>query len=347
MREDIRFAWRSLRKSPTFTAVAIGVLAVGIGAATAIFSVVDAVVLRGLPFDEHDRLVVVQDYDQKRPAFGGTTTPQTYLDWRQRQEVFQHLAALTVWNPWTRNDRGEPHETRGYRVSTEFFDTLRVRPIIGRGFTADDEVEGRHRVVIISNGFWQERFGASADVLDAALELNEEPWRIVGVLPPGFSYPVGSSRPADFFAPAAFSADERVRATSRMYTWTVIGRLKPDVSIARAGERMHGLSAALDAEHPKWGPGRRARVLPMHEYLVGRVRSWMLMLLAAVGLVLLMACANAANLMLARSALRLREMGVRAALGASRAQMIRLLLVEGLMLSLLGAAIGVAGVLGD
>ena len=344
MPEDLKAALRSLSKSPSFTVVALTVLALGIGAGTAIFSVVDAVVLRGLPFDEHDRLAVVLEHDPTRPETfgGGTTTAQTYLDWRRLQQSFDALAAVGGMTYRLRNESGEPAEARAQRVTWEFFRALRIAPILGRTFTADDEVEGRHRVAILSYGFWQRRFGGAADVVGKTIDLNEESWEIVGVLPRSFSYPIASDRPSEIFTPVALRADEKTRGDSRNYNWTAIGRLKPGVTVEQAHENMNAVAGDLDRQYPKWSPGRRARVISLHHHLVGRVRSWMLMLLGAVALVLLIACANVANLMLARATSRTREMGIRAALGAGRWRLVRGLLVEGLVLSLAGAAIGVA-----
>jgi len=343
MLDDLKTALRALLGSRAFTVVALVVLALGIGAGTAIFSIVDAVVLRGLPFDEHDRLAAVLEHDTNRPVTfgGGQTTPQTYLDWRQLQESFDGLAAVGGYSFRLKNESGEPADARAQRVSWEFFPVVGVAPILGRSFTADDEIESRHRVAILSYGFWQRRFGGTPDVVGKTIELNEETWEIVGVMPQGFAYPIASDRPTEIYSPLWFRAEDKIHADNRNYNWTAIGRLKPGVSFEQARDQMNRVTDALEKQYPKWSPGRSVRVIPLQEHLVGRVRPWMLMLLGAVALVLLIACANVGNLMLARATVRTREMGIRAALGASRWRLARSLLIEGVLLSLAGAAIGI------
>ena len=323
--------------------MALIVLALGIGAGTAIFSVVDAVVLRGLPFDEHDRLGVIYERDTARATtFGlGNITPQTYLDWRELQQPFQQITAVASSQYRLKTEGGEPADARAQRITPEFFPVLRVVPLLGRAFNAGDEIEGRHRVVILSHGFWQRRFGGAPDAVGRTIDLSETAYEIVGVMPPSFSYPVGSDRPAEVLVPMMFTKEDRTKGDSHNYNHTVIGRLKDGVSYQQATEQMWRLSEQLDQKDPKWTPGRRAYVLTLHDHLVGKVRGWMLMLLGAVVLVLLIACANVANLMLVRATGRTREMGIRAALGATPARIVRGLVVEGLVLSIAGALLGV------
>jgi predicted permease len=344
LRDDIRDASRSLRQSPTFTLVALAVLALGIGASAAIFSVVDAVVLRGLPFDEHDRIAAVMEHNAGRPGSVTSTMPQIFLDWRDRQRSFALLAATNRQNLQVRRPTGELESTRAMRVSREFFDVLRVQPALGRPFRADDEIQGRHRVAILAHDFWQRQFGGAPDVIGRKLQLGDQDWEIAGVMPRGFAYPPGSPQPTEVFMPLPLGAADRVRKGPRNYQYFVIGRLADGVTIAQANDDMDRVGTSIDTDFPGWNTlnrGGHVRVATLHEFMVGGVRSWMLMLLGAVTLLLLIACANVANLMLARATVRGREMGLRAALGASNWRLTRSLLVEGILLSLAAAAIGV------
>ena len=363
MHDDLKAAFRSFRSSTGFTIAALIVLTLGIGATTAIFSVVDAVVLRGLPFDEHDRLVAVGERraasaQASRPTGDPDAltfvAPQNYLDWAGQQQVFESLAAiasgwLTLHEPGT-----QPESLVPQRVSADFFSVLRVSPAIGRPFTAENEVTGRDRVAVLSDGLWRRRFGADPGIVGrlVALEDLEDSrgategggYEILGVMPPDFAYPVGVTRPTDIWIPYIVPSDHRIRKSqSRSNYLQVIGRLKPGVSLAQAQAQMDQVASAIETANPIWNQGNRIGVRPLVDHVVGsRTRSWMLLLLGAVGVVLLIACANIANLLLARASAREREIGIRAALGASRWRLVRQLLIESLVLSAAGTMCAIA-----
>ena len=340
MRNDIRDAIRGLKSSPGFTAVALLVLTLGIGASTAIFSLVDAVVLRGLPFDESDRLVSVALRNSRTGRLQTVQAPQDFADWQMQQDVFSAFVATTGMGSFIIRDGDYPESLRVSQVTADFFDVFRAMPKIGRPFTKDNQREGNHRVAVISDRFWRGRFGADPDVLGKTMTFDSGSWSIIGVMPPGFPYPVGSSRPTDMWVPFAAPEEHKQRGNSRNYYLSVIGRLKDGVSIEMAQARLQAITAGLAEQFPSWFEDPQVIVRSLHESLVGRVRSWMLMLLGAVGFVLLIACVNVANLMLARGAARNREIQIRAALGASRWQIGRGLLAESLVLSTAGTACG-------
>jgi putative ABC transport system permease protein len=352
MREDFRAALRSLASSRTFTVVALLVLMLGIGASTAIFSVVDAVVLRGLPFDEHDRLVALGERRVPGPNArpGGdpqalsSIAPQNYMDWVAQQQVFESMAAIAGRDVTLHEPDAEPEDLRGQAVTAPFFDVLRIRPAIGRAFTAEHETDGRDRVVVLSDGFWRRRFGGDPAVIGRTIPLDGNGYEIIGVMPPDFTYPVSSARPTDLWMPFVVPANQRVRNPKEFsFYLQSIARLKPGVTLAEAQAQMEQIALALETEHPQWNKDRRAGVRPLRDHLVGTsTRSWMLMLLGAVGIVLLIACANVANLLLARSTAREREIGIRAALGAGRWRLVRQLMVESLTLSVVGTLLSIA-----
>jgi len=344
--QDITYAVRSLRSTPGFTAAALLILTLGIGASTAIFSVVDAVVLRGMPFDEHDRLVAVGQRSAPRPnapspAPGtdpeqlSSVSPQNYLDWAARQQVFESMAAMVNTGVTLREANAEPEDLRAQRVTSEFFNVLRVEPRVGRRFTTENEVDGRHQVVVLSDGLWKRRFGGEPNVIGRAIPIDGEMYEVLGVMPPEFAYPVGVIRPTDLWMPYVVPPRHRTRIpnTYENYLQT-IGRLRPGVSLEAAKTHMAQIASALEVEHARWNKGSLAGVRPLHDHFLGaRTKSWMVMLLGAVGLVLLIACANVANLLLVRAAGRERELSIRAALGAGRWRLVRQALVESVVLA--------------
>jgi putative ABC transport system permease protein len=341
--QDIRYGARSLRQAPTFTAVALIVLALAIGAATAIFSVVDAVLLRGLPYDEHDRIAAVLGIDTRHETtFGdGASTLQTYLDWRRLQQSFDGVAMVGRTSLSLTGADGEPEVVPAQQVTWEFFSVLRAKPLLGRLFDERDELPSQAKVAVLSHGMWLRRFGGDPAVVGKTFRVNRDAWQIVGVMPSGFSYPPAADRPTELYVPQPVRDEDRVRGGSHNYNGIVIGRLKPGVGYVGASDQMNGLAAGLDRQYPKWEPGWRVRLQPLHERLVGTNRRWMTLLLGSVILVLLIACANVANLMLARASRRAREIGIRIALGAGRRRVVRALLVESMLLAVVAGLFGI------
>ena len=362
MRDDFTAALRSFRSSKSFTVAALIVLTLGIGATTAIFSVVDAVVLRGLPFAGHDRLVAV---GERYEGHGRTldpgrdpdalllVAPQNYFDWVAEQRVFESVAAIGSGWLTLREPGGEPESLVPQRVTAGFFTVLRATPAIGRAFTTENEIGGRDRVAVLSDGLWRRRFGADPQIVGRTILLEDLEagraaadgggYQVIGVMPPEFMYPVGSTRPTDVWIPYVVPSDQRIRDPHRRNSYLqVIARLKPGVSVVQAQAQMNQVAAAIERANPVWNKDTAIGVRPLVDHIVGaRIKSWMLMLLGAVGIVLLIACANIASLLLARASARERDVAVRAALGAGRWRLVRQFLIESLMLSAAGTACAV------
>jgi predicted permease len=341
MGTDLRYTWRGLREAPTFTVAAVLVLTLGVGASATIFSVVDAVVLRALPFDEPDRLVAV---GERSPRFRDplallAVQPQNYLDWTAGQSVFESMAAFDPRSGSSaialRSPGIESEDLTVLRVGGAFFEVLRVAPALGRTFIPDDEIEGRHRVAVLSDALWRRRFGGDAGIIGRVLELDHAPYQVVGVLPPGVTYPIGGAA-TDLWIPLVIPANHRIRTPGHVPYLRSIARLKTGVSVPQAQGHMDQLFARLEQADPSWHKDSGIGVEPLHEYVIGPLRGGLMMLLGAVGLVLLIACVNVASLVVARAAARAREVGIRAALGAGSGRLIRLFVIESLVLASLG-----------
>ena len=340
---DVRHVSRSLRATPAFTLVALALLSLSIAAATAIFSIVDGVLLRALPFPAPDRLVAIGEHNIRSGSAQDArlVAPQNFTDWRAQQTVFTAIAAVGYAGVSVRGEDGrEPETLQAQAVTADFFRVLGSAPIAGRTFAAENEVDGRARVAVISYGLWQRRYGGAPDVVGSTLPGQLGDFEILGVMPPSFAYPVGAPRPTDVWLPNVFRPEDRVRGNDFSYRLQVIGRLRDGVSIDQAQAEMDRITRGLAAETPRWFEDWVATVEPLRESLTRQVRTWMLMLLAAVAVVLLLAYVNLANLLLVRASARRRELTIRAALGASRWDLTRALMVESLLLSIAGAALG-------
>ena len=335
MLNDFRYAFRQLLKNPGFTAVAVLTLALGIGANTAMFSFVNAILLRPLPYEDPGRLVMLFENHIADGRFRMGPGAPVIQEWRNQNTVFEGLGVVRPFGGFTLTGRGQPEVLRGSSVSANVFPLLGIQSLLGRGFLPDEEVLGKNNVVLLSYELWQRRFGGDPGIVGQSLTLDMVPRTVVGVMPPRTAGPDGER---DLWSPLAFFPFELLER--RAHNFLVFGRLKTDATLQQARLEMDLVARRMAESHAEdrgWG----AEIHPLHEIVVGNSQRLLLVLLGAVGLVLLIGCANIASLLLARSAARTREFAIRAALGAGRRRMIRQLLTESCVLAGVGGALGI------
>lgn len=337
--KDFRHAFRGLWKRPGFSLLAVLVIALGIGPVTAMFSVLDTLLIRALPYEGADRIVTIWEDNQESGIERDDVAPANFLDWREQAESFEEIAALA---PASLDLTGEerPEVLFGAVVTEGFFQALGTRELLGRTFEADDFNPGAGKVVVLSHSLWQRRFGADAGLVGQALQLDGEPYTVVGILPSSFDphlLPAVGDR--EVWIPLVLEGWEQEVRGSRW--WNAVGRLRSDVSLPQARAEMDSISTRLSRDFPETNQGIRARLVPLREHLAGNARSALLVLQGAVGLLLIIACANLAGLFLARGAERRGEFAIRGALGAERWQMVRQILAESCGIAMAGGLFGI------
>ena len=335
--QDLRYGARTLWKKPVFTLIAVITLALGIGANTAIFSVVDAVLLRPLPYPEADRLVFLWTTSRGGTSIFGSAMPD-YREWRDQNRTLEGLAGFYYGDFNLSPAGGEPERVQGAYVTSNLFNALKVSPTLGRLFTPEEDQFGRHRVVLLSHGLWQRSFGGDRSIVGREIKLGGESFTVAGVMPRGLPF-FDNVPEVELWTPIAFAPGNNMDTRNNHFV-NLVGRLKPGVTVEQAQEDASAIARRVEEQFPG-NKGLGALIRPAHEQLTGESSRALYVLLGAVAFTLLVACVNVANLMLARAAAREREMAIRASLGASRARIVRQLMVECLPLGLMGGALGV------
>ena len=341
--QDLRYGLRQLWTNPTFAVVMILTLALSIGANSAIFSVIDGVLIRSLPYPHPDRIVRIFLSNQAYPRF--PLNPYDFRDYRTRSKSFQSLAAFTRGDLQLSGISGEPVRLNGFQVTPGYFRVLGLRPELGREFDDKSEIKGNGQQVILSDRVWRSQFGEAPDIVGRKITLNMKPYAVIGVMPPGMEHPgneyhaMAYGEDVDVWSPFTFDGSPSQRGSHFIEG---IGRLKNGVTLAQAASELNSIMSQLAREFPNNDSGWQVLVVPLYREVVGSSQRMLLVLLGAVGMVLLIACANAANLMLARAAARQRELALRLALGAQHSRLVRQLLSESLLIALIGGALGLA-----
>src|SRR3954464_1808650 len=331
--QDIRYGFRMLLKHKGFTAVAVIALGLGIGANTAIFSLVNGVLLRPLPFPNAERIVYFEGNNPSEGINESNISFLDFMDWSRQTDLFSSTAAYWTASANLGADGAEPERVLRAGVTTGFFSVLGVQPFLGRAFVPEEDKPGTTSVAIISHGLWKRRFGSDAAIVGKQVQISSRPLTVVGVMPPGFEYP----EQTQVWVTSAVNISEEPRDNR---SWSAIARLNPGIDVQRTQTRLSALNAQLDKQFHESNKGWDVFVSTLHERLVREVKPSLLALLGAVGFVLLIACANVANLLLARSAARQKALALRAALGASRTRVLRQMLTESILLSAIGGAAG-------
>src|SRR5919107_3562895 len=336
--QDVRYGFRMLRKSPGVTLAAVVSLALGIGANTAIFSVVNSILLKSLPYAEAERVVLLWGDSPAQGNHRNQVSATDAHDWRRENTVFEEVSTFGDWSA-TFLGGGEPERVPGTQVGDGFFRVMRGTPLLGRVFLPEEQEEGKDNVIVLGHGLWLRRFGGDPSVVGQAVSLGGRPYTVVGVMPEEFRPLPESlnSPPGQFYRPVAEPHDETERGSRHL---RAIGRLKDGVTLEQAQAEMSVIASRLEREHPEYNTGYGINLVTLSEDTVGGLRAALLALFGAVVFVLLIACANVGNLLLERSSARRREFAVRAALGAGRARIVRQLLTESVLLSLAGGAAG-------